>query len=110
MRTLTPVTMLCATVWLSACAAFPQERYAGPVVAVPADAVARCALIDKLHSSSGLVGFFGPKGVDNIKQNLLKQADALGATHVVWGEPSVGYDSTSLSGQAYRCPPSDIPR
>lgn len=110
MRTPIQIALLCATVGLSACAGLPQERYAGSVVAVPVDAVARCTLIDKLQSSSGLVGFFGPKGVDNIKQSLLKQADALGATHIVWGEPSVGYESTSLSGQAYRCPPPESPR
>lgn len=107
MRNTTASTLLCATLGLAACAGMPQDRYAGKVIAVPADAVARCAFIDDLQSSSGLVGFFGPKGVDNIKQNLFRQADAKGATHVVWGEPSVGYESTSLTGKAYRCPPPE---
>lgn len=91
-------------VLLAACATTTDGRYAGNVIAVEATAVGRCTLLDDLGSSSGLVGFFGPKGVDNIKQNLLRQADVIGATHVVWGVPSVGYASTSLSAKAYRCP------
>jgi hypothetical protein len=92
------------TIGLTACGHTPPERYAGKVVATDADAVVRCKLLDELSSSSGLTGFFGPKGVDNIKQNLLRQADAMGATHVVWDKANVGYDSTSLTGKAYRCP------
>lgn len=95
---------LLLTLTLGACASFSSaHRYVGNVVAVPDTEVSPCQLIDEIGSSSGLTGFFGPKGVDNIKQNLLRQADVLGATHVVWGEPEVGYGSTTLKAKAYRC-------
>jgi hypothetical protein len=95
---------LLSALTLTACAGMPHERYAGAVKAVDADEVVRCKLLDELGSSSGLTGLFAPKGVDNIKQNLLRQADAMGATHVVWDKPAALNDSTSLTGKAYRCP------
>lgn len=95
---------LVAALGLSACATDTDGRYAGAVQPLDEDSAVHCQLIEELSSSSGLVGFLGPKGVDNIKQNLLRQADALGATHVVWGQPVVGYDSTSLKAMAVRCP------
>jgi hypothetical protein len=96
---------------LSACTSAPaaHERYSGHVIEANADMVVACKVLDTLSSTSGLVGFFAPKGVDNIKQNLLRQADAMGATHVVWDKPQVGYDSTTLTGKAYRCPSKDHP-
>ena len=99
---------LIAALSISACSSFPhQDRYTGlVVVAQDPDDVRNCQLLDRLSSSSGLTGFFAPKGVGNIKNNLLFQADALGATHVVWDKPMAGYESTSLSGKAYRCPAS----
>lgn len=95
-----------------ACSNMPQhhERYAGHVIEANADMVVHCKLLDTLNSSSGLTGFFAPKGVDNIKQNLLRQADSMGATHVVWDKPNVGYDATTLTGKAYQCPSADHPR
>jgi hypothetical protein len=102
---------LLLTLALGACANFAgPHRYVGNVVAVPDTEVSPCQFIDELRSSSGLTGFFGPKGVDNIKQNLLRQADILGATHVVWGEPEVGYDSTTLKAKAYRCSAPQSPK
>jgi hypothetical protein len=91
------------TVGLSACAGYSSIRYAGLVVPVDATEVTPCAFLDEVSSTSGLTGFFAPKGIDNIKQNLLRQADALGATHIVWGEPVVGYDTTTLKARAYNC-------
>ncbi|HEX5355701.1 MAG TPA: hypothetical protein VFW93_05765 [Aquabacterium sp.] len=108
------ITLTCATLVaaLAACSSAPQhhERYAGHVIEGNADMVVGCKLLDTLSSSSGLTGFFAPKGVDNIKQTLLRQADGMGATHVVWDKPNVGYDTTSLSGKAYQCPSADHPR
>jgi hypothetical protein len=96
------------TLTLAACSSFPhQDRYGGLVKAVDADDVVHCKYLDHLGSSSGLTGLFAPKGVDNIKNNLLHQADALGATHVVWDKPMAGYDSTTLTGKAYLCPKAD---
>lgn len=110
-RTRLGLFTLAAALSLGACAGFSSDaRYAGPVVAVPDTEVSPCQLLDELASTSGLTGFFGPKGVDNIKQNLLRQADALGATHIVWGEPLVGYEQTSLKAKAYRCQPAQSPK
>ncbi len=67
-------------------------------------------MLGSLNSSSGLTGFFAPKGVDNIKQNLLRQADSMGATHVVWDKSNAGYDMTTLRGVAYQCPSVDHAR
>ena len=98
----------CAALALSACASFPhQDRYAGLVKTVDADDVVHCKYAGALSSSSGLTGLFAPKGVDNIKNNLLQQADALGATHVVWDKAMAGYDSTTLTGKAYLCPKAE---
>lgn len=90
---------------LTACGSFPQQpaRYTGLVQTVEADDVTPCKYIGSLYNSSGLTGLFAPKGVDNIKNTLLRQADAMGATHVVWDKAMAGYDSTTLSGKAYLC-------
>lgn len=111
MPRLLPLLTLPLVAALGACASWsPDHRYVGSVVAVPATEVSPCQFIDEIGSTSGLTGFFGPKGVDNIKQTLLRQADVLGATHVVWGEPQVGYDSTALKARAYRCTPVQSPK
>ncbi|MGC4062180.1 MAG: hypothetical protein QM749_15580 [Aquabacterium sp.] len=95
-----------ASTMLTACGSFPQQpaRYTGLVQAVEAEDVTPCKYIGSLYNSSGLTGLFAPKGVDNIKNTLLRQADAMGATHVVWDKAMAGYDSTSLTGKAYSCP------
>jgi hypothetical protein len=100
---ITTLSLVAAGLSVTACGHMTHERYAGPVVAVPDTEISPCTFLDDLSSSSGLTGFFAPKGVDNIKQNLLRQADKLGATHVVWGDSKAGYDSTSLTAKAYRC-------
>ena len=79
-------------------------RYQGNVVATGAANVATCKYMGELSGHSGLTGLFAPKGVDNVKQSLLKQADAMGATHVVWADSSAMPDNTSLTGKAYACP------
>jgi hypothetical protein len=95
-----------ASALLAACSNFPQQpaRYTGLVQTVSAEDVTPCKYLGGLYNSSGLTGLFAPKGVDNIKNTLLRQADAMGATHVVWDKPLAGYDSTTLTGKAYDCP------
>lgn len=96
---------LTTTLLLTACNSIPnQTRYTGHVIEGNADMVSACKFLDNLSGSSGLTGFFALKGADNIKQNLLKHADAMGATHVVWDKPNVDYESTTLTGKAYLCP------
>ena len=104
-RSLQTTALVLALSTLTACGSFQRTpRYAGDVVATDASQVTRCTFLGDLRSSSGLTGLFAPKGVDNIKQDLLQQADSLEATHVVWDQAAANLDNTSLSGKAYRCP------
>lgn len=94
---------LAALLGLAACATPSSERYAGHVVSSEPGAVARCRDLGSISGASGLFGFFAIKGADNVKQDLLRRADALGATHVVWNRPDVDYQGTSVTARAYRC-------
>jgi hypothetical protein len=110
MKTLFSALVAITCVGMSACSSVQHhERYAGPVQSANAEDVRHCEFLGNLSSSSGLTGLFAPKGVDNIKQNLLRQADAMGATHIVWDKATAGYESTTLSGKAYNCPPEKSP-
>jgi hypothetical protein len=88
---------------LSACATTSSERYAGNVVPSEIGAVARCHYLGSISGASGLFGFFAIKGADNVKQDLLRRADVMGATHVVWDRPDVDYQGTSVTAKTYRC-------
>lgn len=88
---------------LTACASTSSDRYAGNVVPSEAGAMARCHYLSSISGASGLFGFFAIKGADNVKQDLLRRADVMGATHVVWERPDVGYQGTSVTAKAYRC-------
>lgn len=91
-----------ATLTLGACST-PAQHYSGQVAVSHAQAMERCEILGELSGSSGLTGLFGLKGVDDIRHDLMRRAEALGATHVVWGKPSVGYFSTTETARAYRC-------
>jgi hypothetical protein len=91
---------------LTACAGLTSERYHGKIIEARPEAMRHCTFLGSVSSSSGLTGLFAPKGVDNIHQKLLKQADAMGATHIVWDKPVAGLEDTSASGKAYECPPA----
>jgi hypothetical protein len=101
------LAIMMAAAGLAACNSFTHApRYQGEVVATDAGNVTACRYLSELRGNSGLTGLFAPKGVDNVKQGLLQQAEALGATHVVWDQSSALRDNTSLSAKAYRCPPA----
>lgn len=93
-------------VGLAGCASNPMtpDRYSGPVRVIAGDAPMGCTLVERIETSSGLVGLLGPQGAENARQTLLWQADRLGGTHVVWDKPVVGDRRTTLSAQVYRCP------
>jgi hypothetical protein len=92
-----------ATLGLAACATTSSNRYAGQVVSSEIGAMARCHYLGSISGASGLSGFFAIKGADNVKQDLLRRADVMGATHVVWERPDVDYEGTSVTAKAYRC-------
>lgn len=104
MKHLRFTTLLLATTGLAACGSMSTARYAGPVLASEAGAMARCQYLGDISGNSGLSGFFALKGADDIKQQLLRRADVQGATHVVWDRPDVGYTNTSVVAKTYRCP------
>lgn len=91
-----------ATLTLGACATAP-DHYSGQVVVSNAQATERCQILGELSGSSGLTGLFGMKGVDDIRHGLMRRAEAMGATHVVWGKSTVGYFNTTETARAYRC-------
>lgn len=98
---LTTLSVL-ATLTLGACATGPGH-YSGDVIVSTAQATERCQILGELSGSSGLTGLFGLKGVDDIRHDLMRRAEAMGATHVVWGTSSVGYFNTTETARAYRC-------
>ena len=92
---------------LAACGSM-SNRYAGSVVASETGAMARCQYLGDISGNSGLSGFFALQGADSVKQDLLRRADAQGATHVVWDRPDVDYSSTTVVAKTYRCPPPAV--
>lgn len=100
-RILTTLSVL-ASIGLGACATAP-DHYSGQVVVSTAQATERCEILGELSGSSGLTGLFGLKGVDDIRHGLMRRAEAMGATHVVWGPSTVGYFNTTETARAYRC-------
>jgi surface antigen len=96
--------ILAITSGLAACATLTSERYTGAVIASETGAMARCQYLGDISASSGLFGFLALKGADNAKQELLRRADVMGASHVVWERPDVGYQGTLVTAKTYRCP------
>jgi len=74
------------------------------IVITEESAVANCKYLDNVNGASGLYGMFASKGIENARKEALKQALALGATHVVWVPSDHGYGSTQVQGKAYHCP------
>ncbi len=81
------------------CASTLPAKVQGIVIIVES-AGANCKYLDNVNGASGLYG----KGIENARKEALKQALALGATHVVWVPTDHGYGSTQVQGKAYRCP------
>ena len=98
---LTTLSVL-TTLALAACTTTPRQ-YSGDVMVSTAQATERCEILGELSGSSGLTGLFGLKGVDDIRLDLMRRAEAMGATHLVWGQASMGYFSTTETARAYRC-------
>ena len=65
--------------------------------------VTSCAYLDAVAGASGWYGMFARKGLENARLAALDQAQALGATHVVWTVAPQGYGSSHATGRAYRC-------
>jgi len=55
-----------------------------------------------IHGFSGWYGVFATKGFKNAKEDALKQAIEMGATHVVFEKHIPQYGGTEVHGKAYR--------
>jgi hypothetical protein len=94
------------SVSLVACAA-PSVPYTyvtkGLVKPATNKMVEDCEYLDDLVGTSGWYGVFATQGIENARNEILIKAANIGATHIVWQFPSVGYGSTSVVGKSYRC-------
>ncbi len=89
---------------LAACAgdAYAPSRISSVHVAAEAD-IAGCRYLDQVHGASSSYGVFAARGVRNARRDAMKQAQTLGATHIVWLNISTPYGGTSAGAKAYRC-------
>ncbi|WP_439606839.1 hypothetical protein [Hydrogenophaga sp.] len=101
MKILAPLLMVA----LVGCAA-PSSHVASSSSIKPADErqVAQCKYLDDIVGTSAWYGMFASQGSENARQEALIRAEKIGATHIVWNQPTVLHGSTSVSGKAYRCP------
>lgn len=65
--------------------------------------VSNCHYLDTVQGASSWYGMFAQHGIDNARDEALRQTREIGATHIVWIPLSQGYGSTQVSGKAYRC-------
>jgi hypothetical protein len=65
--------------------------------------VANCRFVGDVTGVSSMYGLFAPTGLANARDEALKEAVRLNASHVVWTGQSVVYGSTSINGRAYQC-------
>lgn len=93
----------CAT--LIGCATSSTSLVPPDMRVATADTVGNCRLLGDVHGVSGLYGVFAEKALADCRQKAFKQARALGANTIVWGAFATPYGSTSVSGNAYLCPP-----
>jgi hypothetical protein len=75
----------------------------GPIKSAGADQVTACKYVDDVVGSSMWYGMFAAQGLDAARAEVLRNANLLGATHVVWNAPVTHFGGTSASGKAYRC-------
>lgn len=90
-----------AALLIAGCAIPPTPS--GAVKPATLDQVAGCQYLDDLSGTSGLYGAFASQGAANARADLLNQAEAAGATHVVWTGQVPGHGSTGVAAKAYRC-------
>lgn len=80
----------CATVPVSGVADADESR------------VAACRYLGDVQGASGWGGLGAGTGMENARNAARRQAQALGATHIVWRSIEGGY-APSASGRAYDC-------
>jgi hypothetical protein len=91
----------CALVLLLGCAT-SRSASARPIYESDARGVENCSFVGSFTGYSNVAGALASTGIQNAKNDVLDQAEARGATHVVWQSVAVGWGSTA-AGNAYRC-------
>jgi hypothetical protein len=95
-------TLVCWMLLVVGCATTQRSARARTVTEANEKQVARCAPVGQVTGSSGLGGVAAFSGMKDAQNTALDAAAALGATHVVWSQPTMG-DVQIASGIAYRC-------
>jgi len=96
--------MLLALTSLAGCASPVPATHMAAVKPATNEQVKACADIDDIVGASGWYGIYASKGIENARSEALHKAAAVGASHIVWNEPTLVYGSTSVSAKAYHCP------
>jgi uncharacterized lipoprotein NlpE involved in copper resistance len=63
--------------------------------------VAQCTFLGNVSGSS--MAGMASRGMERARGTARRKAEAMGATHVVWGNVSGNYNGSSADGRAYRC-------
>lgn len=95
--------LILLTVALAACATSEQPIGVPGIQSATEQQVAACKYLDTVAGASGWYGVFARKGLENARLAALEQAQALGATHVVWQPLAQGHGSSQAAGRAFRC-------
>lgn len=95
------LVLILAAALLAGCAT--TANLGGPVKPAEAEQVKGCAYLNDVHGSSMWYGMFASAGLDSARTDVLKRAQELGATHLVWSQPDSHFGGTTASGKAYRC-------
>lgn len=97
-----------ASLYLTSCTHQPERSAAATLPAAvrvaTVDQVTHCQFIQDVHGVSGLYGVFAAKALNKARVAALSQARELGANTVVWLQFNTPHGSTSIDGNAYRCP------
>lgn len=89
---------------LAACAASVGNTPAHPVKIIKEADSAPCAFLGDVHGTSPGYGVFAGSALEAARTAALDKAAALGANAVAWSGNETGYGSTTMHGNAYRCP------
>lgn len=65
--------------------------------------VTRCEFLGDVSGVSSWYGLFAEEGLTSARDEALKEAVKVKATHVLWTQQNVTYGSTAVHGRSYRC-------
>ena len=89
---------------LMACASQELNKTPDGMKVATKETVIVCKFSGDVHGISSLYGVFAEVALAKSRQQAFEQAQNLGANTVVWEPFSTQYGSTSVHGNAYKCP------